>query len=184
MPQDSGFHFSWQNLIMTVGLIFVMVGGYWTLAYMPIQTSIAELKQQVSILSARDDKHFSDDDNKFLTQKEHSEFKSNVQEYIKRIATDASELRKQMEERRSEAATRTDVQSALNTTRVEFLSEIKRLDQMNLDNMKRKEFEAWKSERDKTITSIQDRQNRFSEALDVMYSRITQQPPSYILKQP
>lgn len=134
---EAGLHFTWQSIIMTVGLFVVMAGGYWTLAYIPISNDIKELKR------------------------------------------DHKELRQELVAAKQEATTRQDLQQTLNTTRLEFLAEIKRLDQRDEDVMRRKEFEAWKAERDKTIASIQDRQNRFTEALDAMYSRIMQQQPSY-----
>ena len=63
--------------------------------------------------------------------------------------------------------------------RLEFMAEIKRLDQKTDDLMSRREFEVWRSERDKNLSALQTRQDRFTEALDAMYSRIMQQQPSY-----
>ena len=178
---SNGFSFSWQTLIMGIGLLFVLLGGYWTLAYLPIQSSLSDLKHEISDLRDRDNKHFEADANNYLTQKEHNEFKSNVSTSINRLLEDMKDQRKELEARRAEAATRQDVQNALNTTRVEFLAEIKRLDQATSGSMKRLEFDAWRMERDKTISAIQDRQNRFTEALDSMYSRLMQQAPSYVV---
>lgn len=175
----SGFHLSWQTLIMSVGLFFVLVGGFWTLAYLPISATLDELKEEIKDLRSLDAKNMADVTNRFASIREHEEFKTITRDQLNRVLKDVSETRKEVETRRAEIATRTDVQQALNTTRVEFLSEIKRLDQLNLDNMKRVEFGVWKSERDKLIASIQERQNRFSEALDAMYSKITSQPPSF-----
>lgn len=168
---------------MTVGVILIMVGGFWTLAYIPIDRELENLKQQIVDIRKSNAQHFANDDVKFLTQKEHIEFNTNINKNIDRLSEDLALTRKDIETRRVETATRQDLQNALNTTRVEFLSEVKRLDQATADNMKRREFEAWKAERDKTIASIQDRQNRFTEALDAMYSRIMQQTPTYAPRQ-
>lgn len=185
MPSDrgwaAGFQLDWQTLIMTVGVILVMVGGFWTLAYIPIQTSLVDLKQQLMDLREADIRHMSSADNKFLTQREYEQNKVYMQRNIDHLTSDIANIRKDIQARRAEIATRQDFQNALNTTRVEFLSEVKRLDQATNDMMKRKEFEVWKSERDKTIAAIQDRQNRFTEALDSMYSKIMQQAPSYVV---
>lgn len=176
---DGGLILDWQNVIMTIGLLVVMVGGFWSLAYIPIQTNIEELKKQVAELRSSDQQHFNNDDIKFLTQKEHNEFKSNVHDADRRTSDDIKELKRHVETLRTEALTRLDAQQLLNTTRLEFLAEVKRLDQLNADNMKRKEFDVWQKEREKTISAIQERQNRFSEALDSMYSKLMQQAPSY-----
>ena len=133
--RQTGFSFTWQNLITSIGLVVLLAGGYWTLAYLPISSNISELKQA----------------NKDLTE----------------------ELALQ----RKEAVSRQDLQNTLTTTRLEFLAEIKRLDQRVDPMMPRREFEAWKMERDVTISGIRDRQNRFAEALDAMYSKIMQQQP-------
>lgn len=187
MPSDrgwaAGFQLDWQTLIMTVGVILVMVGGFWTLAYIPIQTSLVDIKQQLADLREADIRTMSNIENKFLTQREHLEYKTYLQRNVDHLTSDIANIRKDIEMRRAEIVTRQDVQNALNTTRVEFLSEVKRLDQATNDMMKRKEFDVWKSERDKTIGAIQDRQNRFSEALDAMYSKIMQQAPAYSPRQ-
>lgn len=175
----SGFQLSWQTLIMSVGLVFILVGGFWTLAYLPIQESIRELKAQVNELRGLDARTMADVTNRFVSLREHEDYKSAIRDQVKRLSEDISAMRKEIETRHSEIATRSDIQQALNTTRVEFLSEIKRLDQANQGDMKRVEFEIWKSERDKTISIIQERQSRFAEALDSLYSKITLQPPSY-----
>lgn len=176
---DGGLQIKWETIIMTIGLVVVMVGGFWTLAYIPIDNNQKRFEQQLNDLRNEFQRHLGLDDSKYLTQKEHNEFKANVYETDRRHTTDIVELRRHVEVLRTEAATRADVQQALNTTRVEFLAEIKRLDQLQIDNMKRKEFEVWQKEREKTISSIQERQNRFSEALDSMYSKLMQQMPSY-----
>lgn len=171
----SGVELSWQNIIMTVGLGVTMLGGFWYLAYIPI----SDMKSQITELRSNEAQHRSDDEAKFLTQKEHNEFKGNVHASDARIDAETANLRKEIVAARAEAATRADVQQALNTTRVEFLAEVRRLNDLMAGDMKRIEFETWRLERDKTISALQDRQNRFSEALDAMYSKLMQQIPSY-----
>lgn len=168
---------------MAVGLVVVLVGGFWTLAYIPISDNQKRLEQQLNELRNDIQHHYAADDAKYLTQKEHNEFKTNVIAADDRHGTDIAEIKKIITSLRTEVMTRSDAQQLLNTTRVEFLAEVKRLDQLELDNMKRKEFDVWQKEREKTIGALQDRQNRFSEALDSMYSRIMQQMPSYQQKQ-
>lgn len=182
MPREArdfggGVQLSWQNIIMTIGLVLSMVGGFWYLAYLPIQQTLNDLKQQTTDIRESLTRLRVDDEQKFLTQKEHNEFKANVHAADMRIDKDLDDVRKEIVAARAEAATRADVQQALNTTRVEFLAEIRRLNDLIAGDMKRKEFETWRMERDKTINSIQDRQNRFTEALDAMYSRLMQQTP-------
>lgn len=185
MPQkdqfdrEGGVQLSWQNIIMTVGLVLTMVGGFWYLAYIPIQRTFDDMKAQISELRNMQVALRNDDEAKYLTQKEHQEFKSNVHAADARIDVEMANLRKEIVTVRSEAATRSDMQQALNTTRVEFLAEIKRLNDLMADDMKRKEFDAWKMERDKVIALMQDRQSRFSEALDSMYSKLMTQMPFF-----
>lgn len=174
-----GVQLSWQNIIMTVGLVLSMVGGFWYLAYLPIQRTLDDLKQQTTDIRESLTRLRVDDEQKFLTQKEHNEFKANVHAADARIDKDLADLRKEIVTARAEAATRSDMQQALNTTRVEFLAEIKRLNDLMAGDMKRKEFETWRLERDKTISALQDRQNRFSEALDAMYSKLMMQLPFF-----
>lgn len=162
---------------MTVGLVVLMLGGYWTLAYLPISANQQRFEQQLNDLRNDINRHYAADDAKYLTQKEHNEFKNNVEKSDDQHARAIESLRKEIDQARTDSVKRSDLQQALNTTRVEFLSEVKRLDQLIADDMKRKEFEVWQKEREKTISSLQDRQNRFSEALDAMYSRIMQQSP-------
>lgn len=134
---NAGLHIDWASIIMTIGLVILMAGGYWTLAYIPITNNIADIKQQVK------------------------------------------DIHNELDAQRKEVVTRQDLQNSLNTTRVEFLSEVKRLDQKDEDMMKRREFDVWKAERDARLQSIITRQDRFTEALDAMYSRLMQQQPSY-----
>lgn len=180
---SSSLRLDWQNLIITVGLLIVIVGGFWQLAILPVQNAMHDLRDQVTELRTNEAKHFMDDDNKFLTQKEHGEFKNNVHAQDIRSTADLKELNREVETLKRDVISRADAQALLNTTRLEFLSEIKRLDQLVHNHMDRKEFDVWKSERDKVIAIIQDRQNRLSEALDSMYSKLMQQIPSYQQKQ-
>jgi hypothetical protein len=180
MAKEGGIvQIKWETIIMTIGLVVVMVGGFWTLAYIPIDNNQKRMQQEIADLRDSIARHYSSDDSKYLTQKEHNEFKYNVLANDNRNLDDVKEIKKHVEVLRTEAITRSDAQQLLNTTRLEFKAEIGRIDSLLVDNMKRKEFEAWKSERDKTITIIQDRQNRFAEALDSMYSKIMLQAPSY-----
>lgn len=153
---------------MTIGLVVVMVGGFWTLAYIPIDNNQKRLEKQINDLRAELQHHMTNDDAKYLTQKEHNEFKHNTERSDEQQIKNFEALKNEMERA---------------VKREEFISEIKRLDQSLDDDMKRKEFEMWRLEREKTIAAIQDRQNRFSEALDSMYSRLMQQMPSYQQKQ-
>ena len=70
-----------------------------------------------------------------------------------------------IEKRRIEAATKADVAQLLTTTRLEFLSEVKRLDQWTTGQMTKSEFVAWKNERDSVIKIIEDRLNSLSTRL-------------------
>lgn len=150
----AGFQLDWQTLIMTVGVIMVMVGGFWTLAYLPISSDIDELKKQIESFRNIQGAH------------------SVIQESIARINQDILTLKKETEARRQELATRQDVQNGLNTTRLEFLSEIKRLDQVTSDALMRREFDRWRNERERTINSIEDRLKTLHDSLDVLNAKI------------
>jgi len=73
---------------------------------------------------------------------------------IGEVKQDLRDFRTETEKRRIEVATKTDVATLLGTTRLEFLAEVKRLDEMNRGDMKRDEFGAWKAERDGLIATI------------------------------
>lgn len=154
----TGFLLDWQTLIMTVGVIMVMVGGFWTLAYIPIQSDIKELKAEASSLRNIQGAH------------------SVIQESISRLNQDITNLKKETESRRQELATRQDVQNALSTTRLEFLAEIKRLDQVTSDTLKSKEFDAWRNERERTINNIEDQLKRLHETLDILNNKVLTAP--------
>ena len=67
------------------------------------------------------------------------------------VQAQINNITENVEKRRVEAASKADVSQLLNTTRVEFLAEIKRLDEKSAGMMSQYAFAIWRQERDVLI---------------------------------
>ena len=124
---------NWGTLI-TGGMLLVIIAGQW---FNTFSSPLGEKFQAINESLTR----------RFATQEKD----------ITELRLLLRDIQTETERRRIEVATKTDVATLLGTTRLEFLSEIKRLDAMNVGDMKRDEFAAWKAERDGLIATIQKR---------------------------
>ena len=124
---------NWGTLI-TGGMLLVIIAGQW---FNTFSSPLTEKFQSINESLTR----------RFSTQEKD----------ITELRLLLRDIQIETERRRVEVATKTDVATLLGTTRLEFISEIKRLDALGAGSMKQDEFRSWRTEHDNLTVAMQKR---------------------------
>jgi hypothetical protein len=133
------------SVIITGGMLAVIIIGQWFATWSgPTQEKFQALEKNMAALSANTYKDIG------VTEASVARRFGGVEKDIGEIRLWLRDQQTDTEKRRIEVATRNDLQ----TTRLEFLAEIRRLDEKASGHMPISTFNAWRAERDILITQI------------------------------